>query len=226
MKTLKQMIANDLGLSEKSNVNESYVTAAQSYDLPTELLSEKTKSEHQKLLKKYVDSLNTVAAKLDTADREKANPNHSEYRSLKNDEVFNLNSSFLHALYFENISDLTSVITMDSMSFLRIERDFGSFDDWQKDFIASALSSRGGWAVMSYNIFLGRYINTPVDSHNINIPFSSIPIVVMNVGEHAYYKDYLSDRKTYVYAMMKELNWDVIEKRVKKAEKIAKIMGK
>ena len=226
MKTLQQLIAEDLGIDNKQKVNESYVTAAQKYDLPTELLSDKTKSEHQKLLSKYVDSLNSVAAKLDVADREEANPNYSEYRSLKNEEVFNLNSSFLHALYFENISDLKSVVTMDSMAFLRLERDFGSFDLWQKDFIAAALSSRGGWAITSYNIFLGRYINTPVDSHNINIPFNSIPIVVLNVGEHAYYRDYLSDRKTYVYGMMKELNWDVIEARVKKAEKVAKVMGK
>ena len=226
MKTLKEMIAEDLGIEKKERVDESYVTAAQKYDLPTELLSDKTKSEHQKLLSKYVDSLNSVAAKLDVADREESNPNSSEYRSLKNDEVFNLNSSFLHALYFENISDLKSVVTMDSMAFLRLERDFGSFDLWQKDFIAAAMASRGGWAITSYNIFLGRYINTPVDSHNINIPFNSIPIVVLNVGEHAYYRDYMSDRKTYIYGMMKELNWDVIESRVKKAEKVAKVMGK
>jgi len=228
MKTLRELIAEDLGLPKpkEPTIKESYVTAAQKYDLPTELLSEKTKSEHQKLLAKYVDSLNTVAAKLDTADRESANPNHSEYRDLKGDEVFNLNASFLHALYFENISDLKSVVTMDSMAFLRIERDFGSFDAWQKDFIAAALSSRGGWAITSYNVFLGRYINTPIDSHNINVPFNSIPCIVINVGEHAYYRDYLSDRKTYVYAMMKELNWDVIEKRFKKAEKVAKIMGR
>jgi superoxide dismutase len=40
--------------------------------------------------------------------------------------------------------------------------------------------------------------------------------------EHAYYRDYLKDKKSYVFAMMKELNWDVVENRFKKSERISK----
>ena len=42
--------------------------------------------------------------------------------------------------------------------------------------------------------------------------------------EHSYYRDYLRDKKTYIHAMMKELDWEVVEARVKKADKIAKVM--
>ena len=225
MKSIKEMIAEDLGLKKKK-INESYVTAAQKYDVDTELLSEKNIAAHNELLAKYVDDLNTVSAKLDGVSRDDAHLNHSEFRSLKIDEVYNLNASFLHAMFFENIGDQRSVITMDSMTFMRLERDFGSFDAWQKDFIACALSARNGWAVTVYNGFLGRYINVVVDLHSLNVPFASQPIVVLDCWEHSYYRDYLKDRKTYVYAMMKELNWEKIEERLKKAEKIAKILGK
>jgi superoxide dismutase len=44
--------------------------------------------------------------------------------------------------------------------------------------------------------------------------------------EHAYYRDYLNEKKKYVFAMMKELNWRVIEGRVKRADKLAKLFSK
>ncbi len=220
-KTLKEIINEELGI--KKQLKESYVTQAKKYNLSTELLSDKSKREHQKLLENYITALNEVSTKLDTIDRDTANPNHSEFRSLKIDEVFNMNAAYLHALFFENISDQRSIITMDSLSFMRIERDFGSFDRWQKDFVACALSARNGWVCTVYSIMLKRYINIVIDLHSQHVPIACIPIIVVDCWEHSYYRDYLSDRKTYVYGMMKELNWIEIETRIKKVEKIAKI---
>jgi Fe-Mn family superoxide dismutase len=221
-KTLKQIIKEELGLKDKI-LNESYVVQAKKYDLPTELLSDKSKKDHQELLAKYVKSLNEISTKLDTVSRSEANLNCSEFRCLKIDETYNLNAAYLHALFFDNISDQRSIITMDSLAFMRIERDFGSFDAWQKDFVACALSARNGWAITIYNSMLKRYMNIIVDLHSNNIPMGSYPIIVVDCWEHSYYRDYLSDRKTYVYGMMKELDWKEIDERFKKAEKIAKI---
>lgn len=221
-KTLKQIIREELGLGGET-LNESYVTQAKKYNLNTELLSDKNKQEHQKLLENYVKSLNEISTKLDTVSKEDLNPNHSEFRSLKIDEVYNINAAYLHALFFENISDQRSIITMDSLSFMRLERDFGSFDNWQKDFVACALSSRNGWAVTIYCQMLKRYINIVVDLHSQHVPIGSVPIIVLDCWEHSYYRDYLTDRKTYAYGMMKELNWTTIEERFQKAEKIGKI---
>ena len=220
-KTLKQIIREELGMEEP--INESYVVQAKKYDLPTELLSDKNKKEHQQLLARYVEKLNETSTKLDTVSRDDANLNGSEFRSLKIDETYNMNAAYLHALFFENISDQRSVITMDSLAFMRLERDFGSFDAWQKDFVACCLSARNGWGVTVYSSMLKRYINIVVDLHSLNVPIACYPVIVMDCWEHSYYRDYLSDRKTYVYGMMKELNWDAISERIKKADKIGKI---
>lgn len=218
-KSLKQMIREDLGL-----VNEAYITQPKKYDLPTELLSKKNKDDHQKLFAEVTDRLNKISTKLDTCNKENIDNLSSSFRSLKQDEISNINSAYLHALYFENISDMRSIITMDSLSFMRIERDFGNFDAWQKDFVACAMTSRNGWAVMVYNTMLKRYINITIDSDNINIPIGSFPIIVLDMHEHAYFRDYLSDIKSYVFGMMKEFNWNIIEERINKAERIAKII--
>ncbi len=143
---------------------------------------------------------------------------------MKIDETYNCNAAFLHALYFENISDAHSKISMDSLSYMRFERDFGTFDAWQKDFIACAMSSRNGWAITVYNGFLKRYMNIVVDLHSLNVPINCYPVLVLDMWEHSYYKDYVNDKKSYIFAMMKQLDWSTIENRVKESEKIAKVL--
>jgi Fe-Mn family superoxide dismutase len=64
-----------------------------------------------------------------------------------------------------------------------------------------------------------------VDLHNGNIPMGCIPVIVMDCWEHAYYRDYLTDRKSYVFAMMREINWTKVHARFEKAEKAAKVLS-
>lgn len=221
---LSKTIKESLGLEEKEKLQEAYVAQEKVFNLSTEFLSPANKNNHIELYKGYVDTFNRISAELDTADRESSNSNNSEYRSLKIDETYNMNAAYLHELYFSNISDLRSEISMDSLSYMRLSRDFGTFDEWQSDFVACCQASRCGWAVTYYNIWTQSFMNTFVDLHSENVPVGGIPVIVMDVWQHAYYKDYLKDVKTYVYAMMKQLNWNVIEKRIIKADHVSKVL--
>ena len=226
MSDIKKKVVSVINKTLTPTLNESYVSEPKKFDLRTELLSSKAKSTRQKDFEGFVESLNKISAQLDGADREAANEKSSDYRNLKVDEVHNMNAAFLRALHFENISDLSSKITMDMMCFLRLERDFGSFDNWQKDFIACAMSARDGYAMTGYSLFLKRYMNFVIDTEGLNVPIGVLPIIVLDVAEGAYYRDYLSDRKSYVLGMMKEFDWDHIEERVKRAEATAKVHKK
>ena len=224
-KLINEAISETFKKEEESNaINEAYVTQPAKFDLQTELLSDKTKKAHQELLEGYSKKLNEVSAKLDGCDKSGANLNNSEFRSLKIDEAYNHNASFLHGMYFENISDLNSQINMSSLSYMKLTKDFGTFDAWQEDFVACCLSARNGWAVTFYNPYLKRYMNTVIDLHSQNVMIGMIPVIVIDCWEHSYYRDYLKNRKAYVFGMMKELNWHVIEDRIKKTEKLSKIL--
>jgi len=220
-KDLSENIKSSLGITA-SSLDEAYVAQVKQFTLPTELLSDANKKNHIELYDQYVEEFNRISAELDTVDRDDVNSNTSRYRSLKIDETYNMNAAYLHELYFSNISDLHSNISMDSLSYMRLSRDFGTFDEWQKDFIACCQASRCGWAITYYNTYLQSYMNASIDLHNINVPIGAYPVIVMDVWQHAYYRDYLKDIKTYVHAMMKQLDWEVIESRILKAEKIAK----
>lgn len=204
--------------------NEAYVISSRPVEHKTETLSAENIKAHQELMEGYVKSLNEVSAKLDTADRDNANTNSSEFRSLKIDETYNLNASFLHGMFFENIGDPASKLTTDSISFMRLERDWGSFDNWQKDFIACALSARNGWVVTCYNMYLKRYVNVIINLHSTDVPIGCIPVIVIDCWEHSYYSDYKKDRKSYVFDMMRELRWSKIEERFELADEIAKVI--
>jgi len=218
---IKDIINETLNIGESNEIlSESYVAQQKMFNIRTEFLSPDNVKNHIELYDNYVKSFNRISAELDAADRKNSNSNHSNYRSLKIDETYNLNAVYLHELYFANIGDNKSQIKMDSLAFMRIERDFGTFDAWQKDFIACCMASRCGWAITYLNTFTKSYMNVPIDLHSLNVPFGAYPVIVMDVWQHAYYRDYLKDIKTYVFAMMKQLNWRIIEKRFEKADKI------
>ena len=227
---INKLVAQAVAEAKQKNepvrkLQEAYSVATKTFDIKTESLSEENKKAHQELLAGYVEALNRVSAELDTADRDGANPNNSQFRNLKLDESHNLNAAFLHGMFFENIGDVNSKITMDSLAFMRLERDFGTFDAWQKDFIACALAARNGWAVTCYNTFLKRYINVVVDLHCLNVSFGCHPVIVVDAWEHSYYSDFLKDRKSYVFAMMRELRWTRIDERFEKIDKMIKVMS-
>lgn len=215
---VKQIIRKSLGVDE--TLDESYVAQPKIYDLNTEMLLSKTKDAHKELYQEYIEKFNALSAKLDVADRLGANSTDSEYRNVKINEQYAMNAVYLHELYFANISDPYSEIGMDSFSHMRLSRDFGSFDEWQRDFIACALSARdGGWVVTALSTYLKSYINFVVDGHDGHIPVGTYPVIVLDMYEHAR-RDYLNSKKDYVVAMMKELNWNVIEERFKRSDLI------
>ena len=223
---LESVVKESIRKAAPGLVKESYVSQPKSYDQVSEFVSEKTKEAHTELYRKYVENLNQVSVELDTSERatDKVNSSHSQFRSLKLDETYNLNAKWLHELFFANCFDPHSELYMESLAFMRFQRDFGTFEAWQKDLMACALTCGNGWAVCGYNVHLQRYVNTVVSNHSQDVMIGLYPVVVIDMWEHSYSRDYLNDKKSYLVAMMREINWNVVEERVQKAEQIAEVV--
>jgi superoxide dismutase, Fe-Mn family len=204
-------------------LEEAYVAEPKKFDLRTDAISDKTKKYRLDEFEQIVETLNRVSAELDGADRSIANDKSSDFRRLKLDEAHLMNASFLRAMHFENIADMSSNLTMDTLSYIRLARDFGSFEDWQNEFIACCLSSRDGYGVTGYSVFLKRFVNLVIDTESLNVPIGVYPVIVLDVAEGAYYRDYGNDRRSYVFAMMKEFDWNKIESRFDRTDKLAKV---
>ena len=222
-KDVKKIIRDTLEVESKK-IDEGFVAQQKPFSIQTDYLSQPNVGNHIELYKGYVESFNRISAELDAADRSTVDSNNSSFRNLKNDETYNMNAAYLHEQFFANIGDNNSRINMDTLSYMRLARDFGTFDAWQKDFMACALSSRCGWAVTYLNMYTQSYMNCCIDLHSKNVPAGMYPVIVMDMWQHSYYKDYLKDSKTYLIAMMKQLRWPVIEKRFEKGDKMIQVL--
>ena len=149
----------------KNIISEAVILMPRSFVLKTDVQSPTTKENHEKLYKSYVDSFNKISSKLDSVSKQDAeNPNDSEFRRLKIDENHNMNGAKFHELYFMNIGDLNSEIRADSIPFMRLSRDWGTFDQWQLDFRACGMAATEGWAVCYFDPFKQRYFNCFVEN--------------------------------------------------------------
>lgn len=181
-------------------------------------LSDNQISQHRDILYVgYVNKLNEVEEKLKTVDRSKANQIYSEYRALKADETFALNGVVLHELYFENLGGSGGPPTGRVAEL--IQRDFGSAEAWEADFRACGVAVRG-WVILAYSFYDQRLHNYGCDAHNVNFPALAWPLLVMDVYEHAYAIDYGVKRPPYIDAFMKNINWDVVNRRLERIEAI------
>lgn len=206
-------------------IEEAYVAQQKTYAMTTSFLSEPAKKHHEQLYQNYADLLGRVSAEVDAADKVSVSSAHSPYRNAKKDEVFALNATYLHELFFANCFDPNSELFQDAYAFMHLARDWGTFDAWMADFMACALASRSGWVVCGYSLYLKRYINVCVDSNDQGILVGLVPVLVVDMWEHAYVRDYGADKKSYLTAMMREIDWEVVEDRVKRIDALKGIMA-
>jgi Fe-Mn family superoxide dismutase len=179
-------------------------------------ISEKTISVHyDKLYDGYVKKWKEIQERLKNVDKLTANATFSEIRELKLEEGFAANAVLLHEAYFDILGgdgDPNGEIINT------IGKDFGSFDLWKEEFRALGLSARG-WVILAYDFNDGKLHNYLSDVHNQGGVWGTLPILVLDVYEHAYFIDYGSDRKSYIEAFLANLNWDMINKKFSKIVK-------
>ncbi|TXH08794.1 MAG: hypothetical protein E6R04_09970 [Spirochaetes bacterium] len=208
-----------VGQVAKAVVSEAAVLMPRSFILKGDVSSPTTKENHEKLYNSYVTSHNKISAKLDSVPKTDAdNPNDSEFRRLKIDETHNMNGVKFHELLFTNTGDLNSEIRADSIPFMRLSRDWGTFDQWQLDFRACGMASREGWAVCYFDPFKQRYFNTFVEGHTLHLPLMAIPVLVLDTWHHAWFLDFPGEKLEYLNRSMREINWNVVEMRMLIAE--------
>jgi len=160
-----------------------------------------------------VKNVNALLEKFDTLLKE-GKAGTPEYAELKRRFGWEWNGVRLHELYFENLGG-KGEFPRDGKLAKAIERTFGSYENWLKDFKATA-SMRGiGWVILYQDASTGRLINFWINEHDTGHPAGCTPLLVLDVFEHAFMLDYGLKKGDYLEAFFKNLNWQEVEKRLK-----------
>jgi len=166
----------------------------------------------------YVAKLNEIEEKLKNSDRSAANANFAEFSELKRQESFNHAGMVLHDVFWDNLGgdgDISGAAEIKAA----IEKDFGSFDAWKADFIATATGAKNsGWGLLVLDKLGGnRLRNVQVDFHNFGAFWGAVPLVACDVFEHAYYHKDGPNRGAYIKNFVENLHWNRIEQMYKDA---------
>ena len=167
--------------------------------------------------KGYVAALNTIEKGLETADRAAANGNYSEIGELKRRLTWNHAGALLHDIYWEVMGGDGDPRQAPQL-LAAIEKEFGSFEKWKADFKATAFSAKlSGWGLLVFDqLYSGRLLNVLVDEHHYGAIWGGIPLISLDVFEHAYYHKDGPGRAVYIDHFIDHLHWGRIEARYKR----------
>ncbi len=176
-------------------------------------ISDKTKMIHKdKLYAGYVakkkevgDKLFELYKQIIAGEAVGGNATFSELRSVKDAENFVTNAVYLHEWYFDVLEGDGEWSKAPELTKALIEK-WGSMEGGIKYMSECAMAARG-WMVVCWDTKDGKLRQYNADAHNQGGVWGCLPIIVLDVYEHAYFIDFGSDRKSYIEAFWKQFNW-------------------
>ena len=175
--------------------------------------SETLLKNHFSLYQGYVTNTNKLMDSLASMLKE-GKVGTPEYAELKRRIGFEFNGMRLHEYYFENLGGRKALDKSGRLGRKLVE-DFGSYQDWEKDFKGTGTMRGIGWTILYQDNVTGKLMNNWINEHETGHPAGCTPILVMDVFEHAFITDYGLKRADYIAAFFKNINWDVAENRLK-----------
>lgn len=200
----------------------SHTYKAKTYDLHgLEGISDQTLAMHFKLYEGYVDETNRLTDRLRNIllDGKIDSEEMLAYSELKRRLGFEYNGMLLHEYYFDNLQTERSSELGSNADFRRAtEKSFGTFEAWKVDFTAVGAMRGVGWAVCALNPYNGILCNHWITLHESGNIAGFVPVVVMDVWEHAFILDHKpSERDAYIDSFFAHINWTTLEHRLRRS---------
>ena len=168
---------------------------------------------HFTLYQGYVMNANKINSLLDEM-LQAGKTDTPEYAELTRRFGWEFNGMRLHEYYFDNMTKEPAALDMSSPLAQKIASEFGSHENWEKDFRAVGAMRGIGWAVLAHDARSGRLFNIWINEHDAGHLAGTSPLLVMDVFEHAYMLDYGIRRADYISAFFRAINWPEVASRL------------
>src|SRR5262245_61354848 len=182
-------------------------------------ISNKTLEMHFKLYEGYVKAVNELNEKIAEMlkDGKVDQDEFPAYSEITRRLGFEYNGMVLHEYYFGNLQKQGAGNPASDSSFVKAtEKSFGTYDLWKTDFVGVGKMRGVGWAVCYQDPQNGTLSNHWITLHEVGNVSGFIPILVMDVWEHAFILDYTpADRPKYIEAFFSNINWEAVQARLR-----------
>jgi len=175
--------------------------------------SEALLKNHFTLYQGYVTNTNKLMDLL-AAMLKEGKVGSPEYAELKRRMGFEFNGMRLHEYYFDNLGG-KGVLDKSGKLAKKLAEDFGSYEAWEEDFKGTGKMRGIGWAILYQDNVTGKLLNQWINEHETGHLAGCIPLLVMDVFEHAFITDYGLKRPDYIETFFKNIDWDVVAGRLK-----------
>ncbi len=175
--------------------------------------SETLLKNHFTLYQGYVTNTNKLMDSLAAMLRD-GKVGTPEYSELKRRMGFEFNGMRLHEYYFGNLGGKGALDKSGKLG-RKLAEDFGSYENWEKDFKGTGAMRGIGWTILYQDNIAGKLFNQWINEHETGHPAGCIPLLVMDVFEHAFITDYGLKRADYIAAFFNNINWNAVESQLK-----------
>jgi len=184
-------------------------------------ISDHTLEVHFGLYEGYVKNTNLLNEQIsEIVEAGKAGGANLQFAELTRRLGFEYNGMRLHEYYFDNLTASANGRPSGGALANALGRSYGDPEKWQKDFAAVGTMRGVGWAIAYQDPSSGRIVNTWVSLHEDGNIAGFVPILVMDVWEHAFMYDYKpSERAKYVEAFLANVDWNRVESRIAPSQK-------
>jgi len=132
---------------------------------------------------------------------------------------YHFSSHVLHSIFWTNLSNKKVEPTGELLK--RIEKDFGNFDKLKSYIAATSKNVDGnGWGIVAYQPYSDKLVVLQCENHEKLTQWGCVPLLVIDVWEHAYYLKYKNKRTDFVDALFNIINWDNVADRLSNALKL------
>lgn len=207
-------------------INEPYTSAGKHflpplpYDysaLEPHISGEIMRLHHDKHHQSYVDGLNKAEVMLQNA---RDNNDYSLVKHWSRELAFHGSGHYLHTIFWNNMSPEGGGKPSGAL-LKEINKYFGSFERFKNHFTEAAKQVEGvGWAILVWSPRARRLEILQSERHMLLTQWDTIPLLVLDVWEHAYYLQYKNNRGDYVKSWWNVVNWKDVEDRYLKASEL------
>lgn len=171
---------------------------------------------HFRLYKGYVNQVNLLSKMIRSSELGKSSTYKVFQGPLKKVFGWEFNGMRLHELYFENLGPAIELPEGSRLAQL-FQDNFNGFQGWQSSFKSTGLTRGVGWVILYYDRGSRQLFNAWVTEHDEGLLADAVPLLIMDVWEHAYIPQFGLDRSKYINVFLKNINWDVVSGRLDKA---------